>query len=149
MPGTITPQKGSSQMLAGRTTTTKGTDLNLISSLTQTTTLAGTSHLDPQVEVAQGLEVCCHMDGVGQVPCMALDEGHPHDEGVLPSLFLSLLTGLVGTTLLLVWLATRCHHLGHFCDHVPALAHLSLDGSRHLHPWGEGVRCPPEAEALL
>lgn len=130
MPGITTPLKGFSQMLPGRATSTRGTDLSLISTLIQTTTLAETSHSDPRVEVAQGQGACCPMGGVGQVPCMALDEGHPHDEFGLPSLFLTLLTGLVGTTLLLVLRAIRCHHLGHLCGHVHALARPSQDASR-------------------
>lgn len=105
--------------------------------------------MDPREEAAQGLGACCNMCGVGQVPCMALGEGHPHDEGGLLSLFLSLLTGLVGIILLLVLLVTRCHHLGHSCVHVHALAHPSLDASRPSLLLVEEARCPLEVEPVL
>lgn len=87
MPGTTSPLRGSSQTLPGRATSTSGTDLSLTFTLTQTTTLAGTSHLGPQAEVAKGLGVCCRMGGVGRDLCMSPDECLHHGEGDLPSPF--------------------------------------------------------------
>lgn len=87
MPGTNSPLRGSSQTLPGRATSTSGTDLSHTSTLTQTTTLAGTSHLGPRAEVAKGPGACCRMGGVGWGPCTAPDEGLHRGEGGLPSPF--------------------------------------------------------------
>lgn len=87
MPGTTSPLRGSSQTLPGRATSTSGTDLSPTSTLTQTTTLAGTSRSGPQAEVAKGPGACCRMGGVGRGPCTAPDEGLHRAEDGLPSPF--------------------------------------------------------------
>lgn len=87
MPGTTSPQRGSSQTLPGRATSTSGTDLSPTSTLTLNTTLLGTSHSGPRAEAAKGPGACCRMGGVGWDPCTAPDEGLHRGEGGLPSPF--------------------------------------------------------------
>lgn len=146
MPGIISPLKGSSQRLPGRATSTRGTDQNLTPVNTQTTTLAGISRLDPLAEVARGPGGRCSVVGVGLPPCMAPDEGHPHDGVVLPSPSLILLIGLAGTSLAMALPATRCHHPDLCCGRAPVPTLPSLAVNRPSLPWDEGVRCLLEAE---